>query len=42
MNDTKNKVEEPVELCGEHYTYDDYLKFNFNYMGELIRRLLIR
>ncbi|GLR17866.1 hypothetical protein GCM10007940_24810 [Portibacter lacus] len=35
--DKKNHVEEPVSLYSEHYTYADYLNFDFEEMVELIR-----
>ncbi|GLR17865.1 Uma2 family endonuclease [Portibacter lacus] len=35
--DEKNKVDEPLTLYKENYTYADYLKFEFEEMVELIR-----
>lgn len=37
MKDDVDVVEEPVIEYGDNYTYGDYLKFDFDYMVELIR-----
>lgn len=37
MKENQKIVEEPIALYGQDYTYGDYLKFDFEYMVELIR-----
>jgi Uma2 family endonuclease len=37
MEKDNNQIKEPATLYGDNYTYGDYLKFEFDYMVELIR-----